>query len=414
MPPSDHGAGGGLSDFGMNQLSFDKGGIMIRNITLSQFVLFLSITSAAQTPSVKTLVNFNVVNGSFASSTPVQGPDGALYGTTQGGGANSKGTVFRVTLSGKGKTLYSFCAQSNCSDGAFPLSGLLLAADGNLYGTTSQYGFSLGTVFKITTAGVLTTVHTFTKADGYDPACSLIQDSSGNFYGTTQVGGANNDGTIFMITSSGTFTKLHDFDGTDGAAPYSELLLASDGNLYGTAPFGGTDNLGTVFCITPSGTLTVLHSFVSAEGNGPRAGLVQASDGNLYGTNTSGPLGRYGTIFRITLSGTLTILHKFNGWNGQQPCAAMIQASDGDLYGTTLNGGIPMINEGNIFKITLAGEFTRLYSFPGMPTGGAMPMAGLLQATDGNFYGTTLSGGVGLTDAGTVFKVVTGLGSLGH
>jgi uncharacterized repeat protein (TIGR03803 family) len=232
----------------------------------------------------------------------------------------------------------------------------------------------------------------------------LVQVGSGNLYGTTQQGGPNNgSGTVFKITLSGTLTTLHNFDTTDGRYPYAGLVQASNGNFYGTTYFGGANSEGAVFKITPTGTLTTLHSFANTDGIRPQAGLVQASNGNLYGTTQGGGTNNEGTVFKITPGGTLTSLHSFCSQtgcpDGSSPYAGLVQATDGNLYGTTVLGGAD--GEGTIFKITPSGTLTTLLSFAG--TNGAQPYAGLIQATDGNLYGTTKFGGA--NNDGTIFKI---------
>ena len=338
-------------------------------------------------------------------------------------------------------TLYTFCPQSGCTDGWSPV-GLVQATDGNLYGATWFGGASsacgtdgCGTLFKVTTGGTLTTLHSFDGTDGAVPD-GAVQATNGTFYGTTTYGGASSAcgtdgcGTIFKITTGGTLSTLHNFDFADGSRP-NAVVQATDGNFYGTTWIGGanscvisgTDNgCGTVFKITAGGTLTTLHSFDASEGAGPLGGLVQSTNGNFYGTTRTPPGGEggaygYGTVFEITSSGTLTTLHRFDGTDGAYPYAGLVQATDGNLYGTTTNGGANNVCTsggcGTVFKITPAGAFTTLYSFCTQPncTDGAGPF-GLVQATDGNLYGATAAGG-NISDCnsqgcGTLFKISTG------
>jgi len=191
------------------------------------------------------------------------------------------------------------------------LAGLVQASDGNLYGTTA-YDNTLGTVFRITTNGALTTLHFFYGgSDGGYPQAGLVQASDGNLYGTTEFGGvanwyAGSGGTVFRITTNGALTSLYSFTGgNDGGNPLAGLVQASDGNLYGTTFYGGNTNLngygyGTVFRITTNGVETVLYSFTGeGDGGNPVAGLVQASDGKLYGTTEYGGTNGYGTIFAL-------------------------------------------------------------------------------------------------------------------
>jgi uncharacterized repeat protein (TIGR03803 family) len=250
----------------------------------------------------------------------VQASDGNFYGTTNSGGTSNVGSVFKITPGGTLTILYNFCTQSGCPDGANPFAGLIQANDGNLYGVASIGGaYNYGSVFKITTSGTLTTLHSFNSTDGNTPDGGLVQASDGNFYGTTYGGGANNDGTVFKMTPSGTLTTLYSFCSqpscTDGNGPYAGLLQGRDGNFYGTTYLGGNwvqgNTYGTVFSITPSGTLTTLYSFCSqancADGARPYAGLIQASNGNLYGTTKQGGTNNSGTVFELQLPPTLAV-----------------------------------------------------------------------------------------------------------
>jgi len=259
-------------------------------------------------------------------------------------------------------------------------------------------------------AQTFTTLHSFDyTADGAYPVAALVQVTDGNLYATTSYGGAGGFGTVFKITPSGTLRTLHSFHGTNGAKPYAGMVQAADGNLYATTSYGGAKGYGTVFRITPSGTLLTLHSFCSktrcTDGAYPYAGLVQATDGNFYGTTTAGGATNHGTVFKITPSGTLTTLHSFAGFptDGSLPYAGMVQAADGNFYGTTVVGGAH--NRGTVFKITPSGTLRTLHSFDG--TDGQEPYAGMVQATDGNFYGTTYEGGSNACSfgCGTVFKI---------
>ena len=364
--------------------------------------LFACPMALGQTPI--TLVTFDVTNGLLPFlGSPVQAGDGDLYGTTYEGGANGKGTIFKLTPAGALTTIYSF----NTTDGAFPAGSLLLATNGYLYGTTWEGGTgTVGTVFRITPAGALTSLHSFDSTDGALCSSGLIQATNGDLYGTTYNGGTNNLGTIFKITPAGVFTSLHSFAAAEGATPYAGLIQGTDGYLYGTTYQGGANNVGTVFKVTMAGVLTTLYSFTVSltDGTHPYAALVQASNGLLYGSTSSGGASGYGTIFSITPEGALTTLHSFAVLDGDNPESRLIQATDGSLYGTTGGGGTT--GNGTIFKITLAGSFTSLYSFIG--ANGALPLGGLVQHTDGAFYGTTYQGGA--DNDGTVFTLSEGLG----
>jgi uncharacterized repeat protein (TIGR03803 family) len=383
-------------------------------------------------PTFKTLVDFDRTNGSSPESVLVQGPDGNFYGTTYFGGdltcnaPDGCGTVFKITSKGRLTTLLSF----NGTDGANPEAGLVLGTDGNFYGTTEFGGdltckapYGCGSVFKITPGGRLTTLHSFDGTDGSVPFAGLVQGTDGNFYGTTEEGGAYDNckfgcGTVFKITSGGTLTTLHSFSGspTEGSSP-TGLVQANDGNLYGTTYDGGAMRDGTVFKIALAGKLTTLHSFDGTDGAIPVAGLVQATNGNFYGTTYGNG---DGTVFEITHGGQLTTLYRFCAQarctDGAFPFTALIQTTDGNFYGTTEGAGITggvcgTFGCGTMFKITTDGKLTTLHSFD--RNDGANPLAGFVEGTNGTFYGTTSGGGA--TDAcsigcGTVFSLSVGLG----
>jgi len=256
-------------------------------------------------------------------------------------------------------------------------------------------------------AQTLTARHSFNGADGNSPEAALVQGSDGNFYGTTPLGGAHAKGTVFKIDATGNLTTLHSFSGSpgDGAVPVGGLVQGSDGNFCGTTASGGAFFQGTVFRMTSSGAITVLHSFNSFfnEGAVPVAGLVQAGDGNFYGTTAVGGQHFQGTVFRIDATGNLTTLHSFSGStnDGSNPVAGLVQDSDGNFYGTTPSGGAHF--QGIVCRISQGGGFTVLHSFTGYPAEGGVPFAALVQGNDGDFYGTTAVGGTHFK--GTVFKI---------
>jgi uncharacterized repeat protein (TIGR03803 family) len=376
-------------------------------VLATAFVLAVITTPSAQAQTLTTLHTFASTDGAVPYAGLVQATDGDFYGTTGSGGINGDGTVFKITPSGTLTTLRDFGSADGKS-----WAGLVQGASGNFYGTTLSGGVSGdGTVFKITRGGTLTTLHSFNGADGSVPGTSLIQAIDGNFYGTTSAGGASGDGTVFKITPNGTITTLYSFSGTDGSAPYSALFLASNGNFYGTTNSGGVNGNGTVFRITGNGTLTTLHSFDGTDGGAPWGGLVQAANGNFYGTTASGGAHGDGTVFKITPNGTLTTIYSFCSQNscadGDLPYAGLIQATNGNFYGTTYLGGAN--GNGTVFKITPTGTLTTIYSFCSQTRciDGGWPFAGLVQATNGDFYSATTQGGASY---GTVFSLTLGLG----
>jgi|SRR5579863_5638193 len=309
------------------------------------------------------------------------------------------------------------------TNGANPFAVTLVqGTDGNFYGTTFGGGANNeGTVFKITAKGSLTILYNFCSqtncTDGKSPGVGLLQVSNGDFYGTAAKGGAHGAGTIFKMTPKGTLTTLYDFcplaGCIDGSVPEA-LLQATDGNFYGLTRGGGTGNGGTVFKITAKGALTTLHSFCPvagcADGKVPNPGLIQATDGDFYGTTFHGGSGAFGTVFKIASDGTFTNLYTFcsqqSCTDGEWPFAGLIQAANGSFYGTTETGGAK--GHGTVFKITSGGTLSIVYSFCEIAKcpDGEFPLSGLVQATNKNFYGTTSYGGV--NKRGTIFSLTSG------
>ena len=383
------------------------------------------VTAMPTLATVATLYSFtgNAPGGSGAvpNGSLIQGQDGGLYGTTAG-------TVYRMTTAGEETTLYSFPLLSNADYVGGTAAGLILASDGNFYGTTQGNGVGndiSGTVYRMSPMGTVSTIHTFSGADlgdlamssgviqgrdgllygiafaanifgmtttgtvetetpivGYTSQATLVQTRDGTLYGTTSGGGPNVEGefgtgTAFKsVPGSGAVTTIYIFKGAfggppgDPAAPGFPLIEGADGNLYGTTAYGGNPSVacpqgcGTVFRMTPAGVETPLYSFGAnpADGQSPSGALVLATDGNLYGTTLAGgslnanckAATGCGTLYRITPSGTVTILYSFgtNASDGAEPSGALLQAGDGNLYGTTLSGG--SMNAGTAFKLTLA------------------------------------------------------------
>ena len=371
---------------------------------------------SAQT--LTTLYSFGGPDGTTPIASLVQADDGNFYGTTYAGGGTGNGTVFRISPAGSLTNLYSF---TGGSDGYRPY-GLVRGTDGNFYGTTERGGTSNnGTVFRISPSGSLTNLYSFTGGgDGGIPYAGLVRGSDGFFYGTTHAGGTSTNcnfgcGTVFRISPSGSVTNLHSFGGADGANPYAALVQGNDGHFYGTTQFGGTNGttgFGTVFRISPSGNFTSLHSFTGgSDGALPLGSLVQGVDGNFYGTTREGGTSGTGTVFRISPNGTLTNLYSFSGGNdGAFPYAGLVQGSDGYFYGSTPFGGTSTNCPegcGIVFRISPDGSLTNLHSFGGGD--GAVLDAGLVQGSDGYFYGASGAGGASTNcyggGCGTVFRL---------
>jgi len=446
------------------------------------------VTFTVKSSAGSVTVTANLTGGSATFSHTTAGEPLGTYqitatysGDTDDAGSSGNATVNVVSAAWTEKVMHSFCSETQCADGSSPLGTLIEASDGNLYGTTSS---GAATIFNMTLPGSLTTLYTF-GVDGGTTGPSeagLMEYSSGEFFGTTYGeptynGCSPNCGTLFdMPPAGGTVNVFYSFCGstqgcgdsgglltspliagtgsdsstlygtttfgtifakaagagplvtlytfcsqapcTSGRDPVAGLVQGNDGNLYGTAKADGANagsagEGGTVFQYNlASSTLTVLHSFCAesdcADGQSPESSLVEGSDGNFYGTTQFGGASGDGTVFRITPSGTLTTLHSFAGTNdGAQPVAELVLAGDGNFYGTTKLGGAN--GDGTVFQMTPVGALTTLYSFCGESdcTDGGNPQTGLVEGSDGNLYGTTYKGGA--NKDGTVFQLLAPL-----
>jgi uncharacterized repeat protein (TIGR03803 family) len=424
-----------------------------------------AMVSHAET-TFKTLLNFDGTNGSYPTASLVQGPNGNLYGVTSSGGKNNGGTVFEITTEGKLTTLYNFCSETNCTDGEFPNASLLLATNGNFYGTTEYGGFKdcavttsgCGTIFEITPAGKLTTLYTFCVnggdncSDGANPKAPLIQGTNGDFFGTTFFGGnANDAGTLFEITPKGKLTTRYTFcseggeNCSDGANPEGAVVMDAAGDVYlatsaggeksGNASEGSNPCDGVLAKVVPEEDVYRLFLFfifcAPIEGSAPEGGLdswvplvaslasstaIPDTEENLllYGPTSGGGTHLSGVVFSITSAKKYSDIYNFcskkNCADGAYP-NAVIEGTDGNLFGTTTGGNgnsnCPNLKGcGTAFELTTKGVLTTLHSFD--KTDGEYPSASLVQATNGTFYGTTTDGGA--NSDGTVFSISVGLG----
>jgi uncharacterized repeat protein (TIGR03803 family) len=381
----------------MQKLKFGKIACIV-----AVFCVVAAVASSAQT--LTTIAN---VGGLPYGGPLIQGRNGNFFGTTSSAGRYGYGGVFEVTPSGTLTEVYSFCQEAFvCPDGQTPYAGVIQAANGNIYGTTNFGGADNGgTVFEIT-PGKLTTLYSFPNEQ--NPGGVLVQGVNGDIYG-----GAGK--TTFSINSAGTLTTIYTFcslpNCPDGSGS-GTLVVGPGGNLYGTNGSGGAHGFGTFFKLTPAGALTTLFNFRKAEGRGGN-GLVWASDGNFYGTSPAYGANNAGTVFQLTPTGRLTVLHNFcseaDCADGEEPSSALVQGTDGNLYGTTPLGGTGGTGDcvshcGTAFQITTSGTLTTLYNFCSLAdcADGLAPYYGLVQGTDGNFYGATYSG--------TVYSLAVGLG----
>jgi len=390
---------------------------------LKKVVLFVlagcTITLAAQAQTGAILPIFSFSGGSTNGSAPegnlLLGPDGSFYGTTQGGGTtNNNGTIFKMTTNGVLTTLVVF----NGTNGLNPLAGLTMGPDGNFYGTTEyggtnfgistiNAGLGAGTVFRLTTNGVFTSLATFAVTNGQNSHAPLTWGPGGRFYGTTASGGPFGNGTIFTLTTSGTLTMLTNFSNANGNAPFAGLTLGPDGNLYGVTQSGGAHSAGTVFRVTPGGTLTNVYHFGShpADGAFPQTTLTLGPDGNLYGATaftSFTPFDQNGTLFKVTTNGALTTLVNFDFFNGGNPLGNLTLGPDGAFYSTTYFGDNGNnANMGIVYSLATNGVFTVLAEFNG--ANGAYPISGLTLGPDNNFYAGSSGGGA--HSVGAVYKL---------
>ena len=343
---------------------------------------------------------FQVAYGSGYNIT-IGSQDGVSCKIVNGSGTNVQNNISNVVVNCKQQYFILHTFTGSPADGDTPNGGLILGNDSNFYGTTMHGGaYSHGTIFKITPSGDETLLYSFKggESDGAEPMGSLFKATDGNLYGVTYNGGEDDKGTIFKITPSGDETLLYSFIGNpDGSHPMGELL--QDGvDLYGTTSGGGSNSGGSIFKINiTSGHYSSLYSFQtlnyngSYDGNGPVSGLIKATDGNFYGTTPSGGSYGSGTIYRFT-PGT-NDEHRIHSMNGGSEGGTLrfnlLQASDGNLYGTTSGGGD---GNGSIFQITLSGVFSTIYAFNSADDGNS-PSSALIQQGN-NLYGITMFGGM--------------------
>jgi uncharacterized repeat protein (TIGR03803 family) len=419
-------------------------------------------------------------DGGYPASVVIRDSANNIYGTTQDGGATAGicstyyywgpgcGVVFKLNEAGTETVLYTF---TGLADGAFPYAGVTPSGAGFLYGTASAGGTTAGTcggfggcgvVYKVDRAGTETVLHTFTgEPDGSSPESGLIVDSDGNLYGTSfnggnsanlgavykldaaseetvyafaaniakgtspfgngvivdpagdiygaTGGGTANDGLVYKLSPDGHETILHTFTGgADGVSP-GGVIRGPGGTLYGTTGGGGTANAGVVYKLQPPAQAggewieTVLYSFTGgADGADPDAAPIIDSEGNLYGTTASGGAAGHGTVYKLSVAGQETVLYSFaDGADGGDPAGGVIRDSaTGNLYGTALFGGASLA--GVVFKINPSGEETVLYNFTG-GNDGSSPQSGVTADPEGNLYGTTYFGGT--SNAGVVYKL---------
>ena len=348
------------------------------------FALLFAAANSAQAISLETVYTFS--NTYSPPSFLIQAANGDYYGA---GGDQEESigvNVFRMFRTNPGDPLQ---LEWKSIKGA---NGLLQASNGTIYVTTywsdqKEYG----AIYKIEN-GTTSVVHSFDPATtGAFPEGRLVEGPDGNFYGTLKVESVTNEGkgSIFRITTNGVVTTLHVFDGTNGSSPRGALIRGSDSCLYGMTMVGGIiapgwpDGMGTIFKITTNGVYSVLHKFDGSSGISPKGELVEGSDGNFYGMAEDGGNG-HGIVFKMTPAGIVTTLHAFNGYDGSYPNGQLVEGTNGAFYGVTPDGGLGL---GTLFKVTPSGAFTLLRKFDG-DDGGFMKPSNPVLSADGYIYGT--------------------------
>ena len=396
-----------------------------RRLMVVAFAAMMVLTLAVPTfsaPTYTILYTFQgQADGGFPNSGVYRDAAGNLYGITNTAGNRSDcngygcGTIYRLTPNNEFSVLHTF---TNVPDG-WPNAtwgSMIPDAAGNLFGVASIGGIgNNGTAFSITPGGNFSVLHSFPtgEGDGLGPQYSLLRNKNGLIYGTTfggGPGGLNGYGTIFLLTKAtlGGGIVLHSFTGGDGANPQGAIASDSAGNIYGTTGSGGTSGCGVVWKMNSSGLYKVLYHFKCAPDGYMGGSVVVDAQGNVYGGTYEGgdpqscPAFGCGIIFKVTPDGQETILHTFRDKEGAVPNELMFD-SKGLLWGTTAGGGT--FGRGTIFTITTDGVYTDVYNFQGGMNGG-VPYAGLVQDSQGNFYGTVGGGIVNCIQSGCgmVFK----------
>jgi uncharacterized repeat protein (TIGR03803 family) len=346
------------------------------------------------TNDLTVLKSFESIAYDPANGKLLQASDGKLYGMTAQGGSSDVGVIFSFNpLDGTYTKLKDF----DNANGANPRGGLILASDGKMYGMTSSGGSSgNGVIFSYDqSTSVYTKLVDFDYANGGNPRGSLIQAKDGKLYGMTYSGGIGRFGVIFSFDpSSSTYIKLKDFDGTNGGFSFGSLIQSRDGKMYGLASQGGSNDLGVIFSFDPAtSNYTKLKDLDESTGTHPNGSLMQASNGELYGMTIAG--GRSGddagTIFSFNPNtSTFTVLVDFDVSNGAHADGNLMQESDGKIYGMASQGG--STNGGVIFSFDIStSTYTKLKDFGN----DSNPRGELMEATNGKLYGI-LAGGRGV------------------
>jgi uncharacterized repeat protein (TIGR03803 family) len=357
------------------------------SFSFSIVAMLLGLVGSGESQVFTVLANFGKTSSNPWFVTPTQGRDGRLYWTNSNNETDGTGAVMVFDVNtGLRRVLYHF----ETATGTTPYGGLTLGIDGNFYGT-AQYGgaSNYGVLFKITPSGTYTVLHNFAGGtDGIYPSSPPVLASDGNYYGTTGLIDAEGEtqSTMYRYSPSSGFTSFGSIAGTQGP-----IIQASDGNLYSTT------YSGAVLQFSTSGELLNVFALPSADGTFTLGPVMQASNGNFYGAAQDGGPSNYGAIYEMDPSGVFSLLYGMTAIS-PDPDGGLIEASDGNLYGDAWYG--------TLYQITTGGSFTVLYQTTVQEGDGVG--AGLLQHTNGKFYGTAHTGGPeGLY--GTIFSLDMGL-----
>jgi uncharacterized repeat protein (TIGR03803 family) len=367
-----------------------------------------------QLPAAETVLHSLTADtdGSNPRGSLILASDGNYYGTTFSGGSGGGGTLYRYSPSGNFTLLYSFPTTAAYAPSANPIE----AADGNLYGTlysggTAQYPG--GGIYKYDmTTGQVTIVYNF-QSGGY-PISDLTDDGNGNLYGTAAADGVNGSGSVWTWNyKTNSYSTVYSFASSGCNLPESDVVLASDGLLYGSATSGGAGGAGCLFTLKTDGTgFADIYDFdFGNDGGEPLGGLTEASDGKIYGWSQAG--NAYdnfgGTLYSITPNGaasTFELVYGFQDSDGYTPkFGRMPIGGDGNLYLAARFGGAH--GKGEMMRFDLSGNKTTIYDFGASSTDASNPYSQAIEGPDGNLYGTSNTGGA--NGAGSLYMLATGL-----
>jgi uncharacterized repeat protein (TIGR03803 family) len=387
---------------------------------VSQLLLSFFLTAACFAQiNFTTIASFNGANGSEPTAAPLLADSsGNLWGMTQSGGTNNAGTVYEIAA-GQLSSVYNFCSLANCADGSAPVGGLIIGPDGNFWGTTSTGGAkNCGTLFDLTSAGALKTIHSFcaTKTDGANPRGTPYWNHStteSEIYVSTFSGGANNAGTLWIYLSAKGESRIQ-YSFEDGASdeknPIGPAYPAR--TVLGIASAGGISNAGAIYELygnRPEGGYEFCQKADCADGSNPGPYLSSGTGSDFFGVTESGGAYQMGTLFLWRQDGggsAFTSLYSFcslaNCADGAIPTGGVAQDPTTQIiYGTTSQGGVNQA--GTIFQFSANKVLTTLYSLCSLPAcaDGENP-AGSLLYLNGTIYGTTSTGGA--NGMGTVYS----------